>query len=237
MTRTDIAPGPRTSADGPTGALPRLAGWCHDHRRRVLILWIVTLVVASVISGVDRQRLPGQVRRRQRRVPAGPGPARRPLPGAGGRHGRHRVPDGDAGDGGGEPEPHHGAGAAAPGAAPRRGGAQPVRPGRREPDRRERRHRLRPGAVRPAHRGPRQGARSSRSSTPPRPCGRPASTSSSVAAPCTACTRPRSATASSSAWRRRSSSCSSPSAPWSPWACRSSRRSSASASASPSWPC
>jgi RND superfamily putative drug exporter len=51
MTRTDIAPGPRTSSDGPTGALPRIAGWCYDHRRRVLILWIVALVAASALAG------------------------------------------------------------------------------------------------------------------------------------------------------------------------------------------
>ena len=36
----------------PSGWLARLAAWCYDHRRRVLVLWIGLLVVASVISGI-----------------------------------------------------------------------------------------------------------------------------------------------------------------------------------------
>jgi uncharacterized membrane protein YdfJ with MMPL/SSD domain len=34
------------------GVLSRLAGWCYDHRRRVLLIWLVALVVVSVVSGI-----------------------------------------------------------------------------------------------------------------------------------------------------------------------------------------
>jgi len=44
-------PSPRPSSGGP-GAPGRLAGWCYDHRRLVLGLWLVALVVASVVSGI-----------------------------------------------------------------------------------------------------------------------------------------------------------------------------------------
>jgi RND superfamily putative drug exporter len=37
--------------EGP-GLLVRLAAWCYDHRRRVLILWIGLLVVVSAVSSV-----------------------------------------------------------------------------------------------------------------------------------------------------------------------------------------
>src|SRR4029079_8047314 len=51
--------------DGLDGAVPtppvrrnavlsRLAGWCYDHRRRVLLIWLVALVVVSVVSGIIR---------------------------------------------------------------------------------------------------------------------------------------------------------------------------------------
>jgi RND superfamily putative drug exporter len=39
-----------TPAAAPTGTLARLAGWCHDHRRRVLVLWILVIVGATVTA-------------------------------------------------------------------------------------------------------------------------------------------------------------------------------------------
>jgi putative drug exporter of the RND superfamily len=40
----------RTSA--PTGALERLASWCYRRRRSVVVLWIASLVLATVLAGV-----------------------------------------------------------------------------------------------------------------------------------------------------------------------------------------
>ena len=68
----NTSPHVAAGAAQPPGWLARLAGWCYDHRRRVLVLWIGLLVVASVDLGDRRQRLPGPVHGRQRRVRNGP---------------------------------------------------------------------------------------------------------------------------------------------------------------------
>lgn len=34
------------------GGLARLAGWCYDHRRRVLTGWILVVLVVIALSGV-----------------------------------------------------------------------------------------------------------------------------------------------------------------------------------------
>ena len=63
QTETTDDPGSRPRSTSPTpptppvssgraGAPGRLAGWCHDHRRLVLGLWVVALVVMSVVSGI-----------------------------------------------------------------------------------------------------------------------------------------------------------------------------------------
>ena len=45
--------------------LPRAATWCHDHRRRVLLAWLLALVASIAVSGAiggsfdDASRLPG----------------------------------------------------------------------------------------------------------------------------------------------------------------------------------
>ena len=49
---TDVADRPVEGAAESPGWLARLAAWCYDHRRRVVVLWIGLLVVASAISGV-----------------------------------------------------------------------------------------------------------------------------------------------------------------------------------------
>jgi RND superfamily putative drug exporter len=41
-----------TGGAGPAGWLARLAAWSYDHRRRVLVLWIGLLIVASGVSGM-----------------------------------------------------------------------------------------------------------------------------------------------------------------------------------------
>jgi RND superfamily putative drug exporter len=49
---TDVRHRPLPDTGQPSGRLARLAGWCYDRRRRVLVLWIGLLVVASAISGM-----------------------------------------------------------------------------------------------------------------------------------------------------------------------------------------
>ncbi len=49
---TDVRHLSTLGTGGPPGRLARLAGWCYDHRRRVLVLWIGLLLVASAISGI-----------------------------------------------------------------------------------------------------------------------------------------------------------------------------------------
>ena len=47
------APAPETSSDGThVTTLGRLAGYCYDHRRRVLILWIVAIIGITVVAQV-----------------------------------------------------------------------------------------------------------------------------------------------------------------------------------------
>jgi putative drug exporter of the RND superfamily len=46
------SPHDAAGAAQPPGWLARLGGWSYDHRRRVLVLWIGLLVVASVASGI-----------------------------------------------------------------------------------------------------------------------------------------------------------------------------------------
>ena len=48
----NTSPHDAAGAAQPPGWLARLAGWSYDHRRRVLVLWIGLLVVASVASGI-----------------------------------------------------------------------------------------------------------------------------------------------------------------------------------------
>jgi putative drug exporter of the RND superfamily len=43
---------PAPGAGEPSGRLARVAGWCYDHRRRVLALWIGLLVVTGAVSGI-----------------------------------------------------------------------------------------------------------------------------------------------------------------------------------------
>lgn len=54
MTTTAIRPGERAVAPDPKLAedsgLARIAGWCHDHRWWVLILWLVVLVGSNVLA-------------------------------------------------------------------------------------------------------------------------------------------------------------------------------------------
>jgi putative drug exporter of the RND superfamily len=50
--RPDTATPDPTGGSGPAGWLARLAAWSYDHRRRVLVLWIGLLVVASAASGM-----------------------------------------------------------------------------------------------------------------------------------------------------------------------------------------
>lgn len=56
MTTTQEAPRAPTSATAPPSrpaeqsALARLAGWCHDHRWWVLLVWIVGLVAVNVLA-------------------------------------------------------------------------------------------------------------------------------------------------------------------------------------------
>ena len=54
MTTTAIRPGERAVAPDPKSAedsgLARIAGWCHDHRWWVLILWLVVLVGSNVLA-------------------------------------------------------------------------------------------------------------------------------------------------------------------------------------------
>jgi RND superfamily putative drug exporter len=58
MTTTSIRPGRQTVSDGfePTPAedsgLARTAGWCHDHRWWVLIIWLVALVGSNGLAHV-----------------------------------------------------------------------------------------------------------------------------------------------------------------------------------------
>lgn len=52
LTTTDVRDRPAPGTAEPSSWLARLAAWCYDHRRRVLVLWIGLLVVASVISGI-----------------------------------------------------------------------------------------------------------------------------------------------------------------------------------------
>jgi RND superfamily putative drug exporter len=45
----DERSGRGTAADGaPSGGLPRFAGWCYDHRRRVLALWLLAVIGFTV---------------------------------------------------------------------------------------------------------------------------------------------------------------------------------------------
>jgi putative drug exporter of the RND superfamily len=46
------SPHDAAGAAQPPGWLARLGGWSYDHRRRVLVMWIGLLVVASVASGI-----------------------------------------------------------------------------------------------------------------------------------------------------------------------------------------
>ena len=46
---TAVRPEP-TSQRAQDSALARLAGWCHDHRWWVLIIWIIGLVGANVAA-------------------------------------------------------------------------------------------------------------------------------------------------------------------------------------------
>jgi hypothetical protein len=48
----NTSPHVAAGAAQPPGWLARLAGWSYDHRRRVLVMWIGLLVVASVASGM-----------------------------------------------------------------------------------------------------------------------------------------------------------------------------------------
>jgi putative drug exporter of the RND superfamily len=47
-----LRPDPTGGGSEPAGWLARLAAWSYDHRRRVLVLWIGLLVVASAASGM-----------------------------------------------------------------------------------------------------------------------------------------------------------------------------------------
>jgi putative drug exporter of the RND superfamily len=49
---SDVVDRPVQGAGEAHGWLARLAAWCYDHRRRVLLLWVGLLVLASAISGV-----------------------------------------------------------------------------------------------------------------------------------------------------------------------------------------
>src|SRR3954453_16789039 len=40
------------SSSTQRGVLARLAGWSYDHRRKVLVVWLVVLVAVSVLSQV-----------------------------------------------------------------------------------------------------------------------------------------------------------------------------------------
>ena len=43
---------PRQGAVAEKSALGRLAGWCYDHRRRVLVLWILGIILLTAISQI-----------------------------------------------------------------------------------------------------------------------------------------------------------------------------------------
>jgi hypothetical protein len=111
--------------------LARIAGWCHDHRWWVLILWLVALVGTNVMaqaagSNFSNNLTGGAQPVQQILNQAFPAQKGSPAPGGHHVHGaRHRRlgqdPDGQAG---GRPHP----------AGPRVGGGEPVLAGRRPPD-------------------------------------------------------------------------------------------------------
>jgi RND superfamily putative drug exporter len=50
---TGAPPAPETTSDGtPLTGLGRLAGHCYDHRRRVLVLWILAIIGITVVAQV-----------------------------------------------------------------------------------------------------------------------------------------------------------------------------------------
>ncbi|MGH9080105.1 MAG: MMPL family transporter, partial [Acidimicrobiales bacterium] len=46
----DVSPSEPEPATAGESAIGRLAGWCHDHRRRVLVLWIAAIIVVTVVA-------------------------------------------------------------------------------------------------------------------------------------------------------------------------------------------
>ena len=50
--RVDVGDRWTESIAESSGPLTRLAAWCHDHRRRVLVLWIGLLIAVSAISSI-----------------------------------------------------------------------------------------------------------------------------------------------------------------------------------------
>ena len=70
----NVARSPR----GGLGGLGRLAAWCYDHRRRVLLGWLLAVVaiigLAQWAGPARRQLRPGQLA-----LAAGPGPPGEPV--------------------------------------------------------------------------------------------------------------------------------------------------------------
>ena len=42
----------RRSAGAQQSSLGRLAGWCYDHRRKVLVAWILAIIALILFSGL-----------------------------------------------------------------------------------------------------------------------------------------------------------------------------------------
>ncbi len=70
----------------------RMARFCYERRRLVLISWIVGFHRGYRYLGSRQGKVRGQVQRRQFAVAAGPEPADQEVPGPGRRHRQRRVP-------------------------------------------------------------------------------------------------------------------------------------------------
>ena len=231
-TLDEVAPPSRpTSRPAQQSALARIAGWCHDHRWWVLVIWLVALVASNVFAQTGRERVLQQPDRWQAAGPADPQrqlPEPSGKPSSGGGHHRNAI---------------HRPGQSRPG---RRGWSTPsapcptcprwsarFSPAGRRPDLAERAYRLRASPVRragrePAHDRHQEGGQHGRvvrgTGLPGGDRGRGHRAGGR---------RQARARARESASSPPSSSCCWPSDRWWPWACPSSPPCSVSPSASP----
>ncbi len=76
----DTAPPTGGAAVAEESALGRLAGWCYDHRWRVLLLWIAAIVLITVVAQSMGSRFQESFGSGNSRLPTGAEPAGRPVP-------------------------------------------------------------------------------------------------------------------------------------------------------------